>query len=138
VGGLHARLVKGEGGDPSDLAPIFTRLDAYQEVAGVGAAEEIRAHLDGAKGKLAAGETEEAAVLGNRKFRLRSGSKSGYGRYVKPPVAGIPVRIGVAPSEKVGSLRKVGPATRLQLLSLRKGGRGEHQQDRQDSRQVHG
>ena len=63
VDSLHAQLVKGEGGDPKNLAPIYTRLDAYQEVAGVGAAEEVRAHLDGAKGKLAAGQNEEAAVL---------------------------------------------------------------------------
>jgi hypothetical protein len=63
VDGLHAQLVKGEGGDPENLAPIYTRLDAYQEVAGVGAAAEVRARLDGAKGKLAAGQGEEAAIL---------------------------------------------------------------------------
>jgi hypothetical protein len=63
VSGLHTRLVKGEGGDPGDLAPIYTRLDAYQEVAGVGVAEEVRAPLNGAKGSLSAGQHEEAAAL---------------------------------------------------------------------------
>lgn len=63
VSDLHDQLVEGEGGNPEDLAPLYTRLDAYQAIAGVGAAEEVRSSLDGAKGSLAAGNPEEAAVL---------------------------------------------------------------------------
>ncbi len=59
IGTLHQRLVAGQGGDPEDLVPIYTDLEAYAQVTKV---EDVRVEIDRAKGHMAGGEVKEAAV----------------------------------------------------------------------------
>lgn len=48
-----------DGRDPKDLVPIYTDLKAYSQVT---AAADVREEIDRAKGSLAGGQVEEAAV----------------------------------------------------------------------------
>lgn len=59
IGTLHQKVVSGQGGDPKDLVPIYTDLEAYAQVT---KATDVRVEIDKAKGHMAGGEVKEAAV----------------------------------------------------------------------------
>jgi tetratricopeptide (TPR) repeat protein len=59
IGALHDQLVRGEGGNPEDLVPIYGDLEEYSSI---NEAADVREQLDRARGHLGAGKFEEAAA----------------------------------------------------------------------------
>ena len=55
----RAVVVSDAGGNPDDLVPIYSRLEAYERID---AAADVRTWVDKSKGSLAAGQKEEAVA----------------------------------------------------------------------------